>query len=64
MHKATTQVTTNTPTMTKPVVLMLKPARKDQNDPSRWAFWASRPSSSIAPTNTATNTDRPVMVRL
>jgi len=35
MHRAIIQVTTNTPTMTKPAVLMLKPARKDQNEPFR-----------------------------
>ena len=58
------QVTTNTPTMMKPAVLMLKFARNDQNDPFRFEFWATKPSNSIAPMNTATNTDRPVMVML
>jgi hypothetical protein len=38
IHRATAQVTTKTPTMMKPAVLMLKPARKAQNDPSRWTF--------------------------
>ena len=64
MARATIQVTTNTPTMTKPAELMLNPARKSQNEPSRWAFWAIRPRISIAPMNTATNTDRPVIVML
>ncbi len=64
MASATIQVTTNMPTMTKPALLILKSAMNAQNPPLRLYSLPISPRISMVPTNRATNTDSPVMVRL
>src|SRR5215469_8463702 len=62
--RATAQVSTNTPTTTKPALLMSKLPMNVQNRPPRRYSCSMRPRISTVPMKKATNTDSPVMVRL